>query len=402
MSIPSRHPRPGRRGAVFAALFVLAFAAPTAAQAAPVNLATASPFVVLGGQAVTNTDSSVLNGDLGVSPVTSITGLGFPTVVNGATHENDAVAAGAQLDLTNAYNVAAGQPFAADLSGTDLGNRILTPGAYRYTEAALLTGPLTLDAEGDPDAQFVFQIGSALTAESASSVNLINGASPCNVYWQVGTSATLGTTTRFVGNVLAQASISLNRSATVEGRLLARNGAVTLIENVLIAPLCAPDTTTGPTAPTGSTPPATTPSAPAPTTGQPTAKGKANGNGNGNGKTKGNGKSGTKGHNNPVSDRKNGTAVVRRAPHNGCTSGFSATVRGHMIKRVAFSLDGQAIGSRGHSPYRISVRATPGAHRVGARVTFKDATPAKTMTLPYRACAAAVLHPHSGPSQFTG
>jgi hypothetical protein len=189
----------------------------------------------------------VLNGDLGVSPGTALTGFGLPAVVNGAIHANDAVAAQAQLDLTNAYNVAAGQPVAPadDLSGTDLGNRKLTAGAYRYTAGALLTGPLTLDAEGDPNAQFVFEIGAELTTESASSVVLINGASPCNVYWQVGSSATLGTTTKFVGNLMALTSISLNNAATVEGRMLARNGQVSLINNVLSAPQCA----------TGSTPP---------------------------------------------------------------------------------------------------------------------------------------------------
>jgi hypothetical protein len=132
----------------------LAFAAvPAGAQAATVNLGTVSPFVVLGGSTVTNSGPSVLNGDLGVSPGTSLTGFGLPAVVNGATHDNDAVAAQAQADLATAYDVAAGQPVAPsdDLSGTDLGNRTLTAGAYRYTSDALLTGPLTLDAQGDPN-----------------------------------------------------------------------------------------------------------------------------------------------------------------------------------------------------------------------------------------------------------
>ena len=107
-----------------------------------VNLATASPFVVLGGATVTNTGPSVLNGELGVSPGTALVGFGLPAVVNGATHANDAVAANAQPDLTTAYNVAAGQPVspANDLTGTDLGNRTLNAGAYRYTSSAQLTG----------------------------------------------------------------------------------------------------------------------------------------------------------------------------------------------------------------------------------------------------------------------
>ena len=127
-------PKRGIAGIILALAFAL-FAVPAAVQAAPVNLATASPFVVLGGTTVTNTGPSVLNGNLGVAPGTAITGFGLPAVVNGATHENTAVAAQAQSDLTNAYDVAAGQAVAPadDLSGTDLGNRKLSPGAYRYT-----------------------------------------------------------------------------------------------------------------------------------------------------------------------------------------------------------------------------------------------------------------------------
>jgi hypothetical protein len=209
-----------RRFAALALAAVLAFAAlPALAVAAPVDLGTASPFVVLGGSTVTNTGPSVLNGDLGVSPGTSLPGFGLPAVVNGATHNNDAVAAQAQSDVTTAYNVAAGTPVlpANDLSGADLGGLTLAPGAYRYTSSAQLTGALTLDAEGDPSAQFVFEIASTLTSASASSVVLVNGASPCNVYWQVGSSATLGTTTAFAGNVIALTDVSLNDGATVSG-----------------------------------------------------------------------------------------------------------------------------------------------------------------------------------------
>jgi Ice-binding-like len=222
-----RFRRPRRSGAVLV-IGLACIALPAVAHAAPVDLGTAKSFVVLAGSTATNTGPSVLNGDLGVSPGTALVGFGLPAVVNGATHATNAVAAQAQLDLTTAYDVAAGQPVlpANDLTGTDLGNRILKAGAYRYTSSALLTGPLTLDAEGDPNAQFVFEIASSLTTASASSVVLLNGASPCNVYWQVGTSATLGTTTAFQGNLMALSSISLNNGATVIGRLLARNGAV--------------------------------------------------------------------------------------------------------------------------------------------------------------------------------
>ncbi len=168
---------------VFTAIMV---AIPIAANAAPVNLATAQPFVVLGGAGVTNTGPSVLNGDLGVTPGTSLSGFGAPAVVNGATHANDAVAAQAQADLTTAYNVAAGQAISPgnELTGTDLGGLTLSPGAYGFSTSAQLTGQLTLDAHGDPNAQFVFVIGSTLTTASASSVILTNGASPCNVFWK--------------------------------------------------------------------------------------------------------------------------------------------------------------------------------------------------------------------------
>lgn len=382
MSSPTRL----KRGLVglLAAVLTLVFA-PAVVQAAPVNLATVSPFVVLAGSTVTNEGPSVLNGDLGVSPGEALVGFGLPAVVNGAKHEADAVAAQAKFDLGTAYDVAAGQPVAPadDLSGTDLGNRTLKAGAYRYNSDALLTGPLTLDAEGNPNAQFVFLIGSELTTESASSVNLINGASACNVFWKVGTSADLGTTTKFVGNLMALASISVKNAVTVEGRLLARSGAVTLINDVLTAPFCPLVTPGTPT-------PGTTPSGAAtPGSGASTGRGLRQK------------KPGSK-NQVPVLERSNGTAIVVRAPRNDCTAGFRATVRGRMIERVAFRLDGKQIGSRTNSPFQISVRAAPGSHQVSARVTFKDATNAKTMRFPYRACAAALLAPQPGPSQFTG
>ena len=384
MSSPIRLKRAGRASITLAVGFAFA-AVPVAAHAAPVDLATASPFVVLAGSTATNTGPSVLNGDLGVSPGTALVGFGLPAVVNGATHANDAVASQAQADLTTAYDVAAGQPVAPanDLTGTDLGNRTLTAGAYRYATSAQLTGALTLDAQGDPRAQFVFEIGSTLTTASASSVVLINGASPCNIFWQVGSSATIGTTTAFQGNVMALTDISLNNGATVQGRMLARNGAVTLINNVLNRPVCDASTT-APATPTTTNSPATT--------GRPGA------------------------NQAPPASRsrirtRNGTATLRsnrpnrRTPGStgeACTAGFTATVRGRQIRRVVFSLDGRRIASRTGAPFRVSVLAAAGRHSVTARVTFKDATRAKTLKLRYRACAAAVLQPRRGPSRFTG
>jgi Ice-binding-like len=392
------HLKRGLAGIVAAGALAL-FAIPATALAAPVNLATAEPFVVLAGTTVTNTGPSVLNGDLGVAPGTAVTGFGLPAVVNGATHEADAVAAQAQSDLTNAYTVASEQPVAPadDLSGTNLGNRILGPGAYRYTAAALMTGALTLDAEGDPNAQFVFEIGSELTTESASSVLLINGASPCNVYWQVGSSADIGTTTTFVGNLMALTSISLKNGATVVGRMLARNGQVSLINNVLTKPLCATGTTVPPGvvppggSETGTSPAGVTPASSAPAAGSPGTTSPA-----------GPPRSLPAKHAPNHKPNQRGRAVGHPTPRQACTDGFHATVNGRMIDRVVFSLDGKTVLSDTNSPFAVSVRAAPGAHTVRARVTFKDSTPPKTMSFPYRACAAAVLAPPAGPSTFTG
>jgi type VI secretion system secreted protein VgrG len=365
---------------------------PAAAQASAVDLGTAKPFVVLGGSAATNTGPSVLNGDLGISPGTSLVGFGSPAVVNGATHNNDAVAAGAQSDLTTAYDVAAAQPVTADLTGQDLGNLVLTAGAYRYATSAQMTGPLTLDAQGDPAAQFVFEIGSTLTTASASSVVLANGASPCNVYWQVGSSATLGSTTAFAGNVMALTSISLDDAATVQGRLLARNGAVTLINNRIDGSMCGTSTTPPPTPPAtgGPTPPATGGPTP-PATGGPTPPA-------------------TGGPTPPATGgpttvpTRTGTSTLRRSPgtRNRCDAGFGATVTGRQIARVVFRLDGKRIATRTGSPFRVFVRALPGRHSITARVTFTDGTRARTLRVGYRACAAAALRPRRGPSQFTG
>jgi hypothetical protein len=303
--------RRGRAALVAIAICVVFTAIPVAAKASAVNLATAQPFVVLSGAGVTNTGPSVLNGGLGVSPGTSISGFGPPAVVNGATHDNDAVAGQAQSDLATAYNVAAGQPVPPgnELTGTDLGGRTLSPGAYGFSSSAQLTGQLTLDAHGDPNAQFVFVIGTTLTTATASSVVLTDGASPCNVYWKVGSSATFGTSTAFAGNVLALTSISVNSSATVLGRLLARNGEVTLIDDVLTLPECA----------TASTPTGTEP-------------GSAGGSGSGTTSPKGGKKKPTS---SPKADTSKGTATLT---HGGqSAAGVTAGVHGKRIEKVTFT-----------------------------------------------------------------
>ena len=219
------------------ALAALLFVSNAEAQA-PVGLGTADGFAVLGGSAVTNTGPSVVNGDLGVSPNNAVTGFP-PGIVNGTIHAADAVAGQAQSDLTTAYNDAAGRACDVTLTGQDLGGLTLTSGVYCYATSAQLTGTTTLDAQGDPNAVFIFQIGSTLTTASNSTVNLINGAQACNVFWQVGSSAILGTTTTFVGNVLALTSIVANTGATVDGRLLADNEATTLDSNTITRAQCA-------------------------------------------------------------------------------------------------------------------------------------------------------------------
>ena len=222
---------------------------------APVGLGTASSFAVLAGSTVTNTGPSVVSGDLGVSPGSAVTGFP-PGIVNGTTHAADAAAAQAQSDLTIAYNDAAGRACTVSLTGQDLGGLTLTDGTYCFSSSAQLTGTVTLDAQGVPSAVFIFQIGSSLTTASASTVNLINGAQACNVFWQVGSSATLGTTTSFRGNILALTSITLNTGATiVDGRALARNAAVTLDTNTITQATCAaPAATPTPTAQVSVTP----------------------------------------------------------------------------------------------------------------------------------------------------
>jgi Ice-binding-like len=373
--------RRGRSACVAIAVCFVCAAIPISAKAAAVNLATAQPFVVLSGAGVTNTGPSVLNGDLGVSPGTSLTGFGLPAVVNGATHANDAVAAQAQSDLTTAYNVAAGQPVPPgnDLTGTDLGGRTLTAGAYGFSSSAGLTGQLTLDAQGNPNAQFVFVIGTTLTTATASSVVLTNGASPCNVYWKVGSSATLGTSTSFEGNLMALQTVSLNSSVTVLGRVLARNGEVTLINDVLGTPQCA----------TGSTP---TPTEPGSGSSAGTPKGTGPKGTKGKGTPKG---SGTK---SPTTEGASGTATVTRGKKSA--AGVTVTVHGKRIGKVTVTNNGSRVGSPG-SPREVRVPATPGAHTVTVHVHFTDSTKAKTFTFHFRV-PTPVLHPHTGPSQFTG
>ena len=222
-----------------AALAGLTFhATPSAAQI----LGSSGSYGVLGSQTVTNTGNTVIMGDLGVTPGTAVTGFtaidGGPGLITGSFNQANAAAAQARADFSAASVTLANLSFTADLSGQDLGGLTLTPGVYHFTSAAQLTGALTLNALGDANARFVFQIGSTLTTASNSLVNFINlsdsaDCGPDNgLYWQVGSSATIGSNSAFAGNLLALTSVTLNNGASIiDGRAFAQNGAVTLDNN---------------------------------------------------------------------------------------------------------------------------------------------------------------------------
>lgn len=247
--------RPMRHFPILGFLFIAGVMSATTAGAAspgPVGRGTAGNFAVLGGSTVTNTGATVVTGDLGLSPGTSITGFP-PGEVRGAIHQTDAVALQAKKDLVTAYDDAAGRSSNGTISA-DLGGQTLTPGVYRGAPSLQLTGTLTLDGRGDANAVFIFQAPvSTLVTASASRVILTGGAQACNVVWQVGSSATLGTGSSFTGNILALQSITLNHGATVDGSTLARNAAVTLDQNTVSRALCSDGSTSGTTGPGGGT-----------------------------------------------------------------------------------------------------------------------------------------------------
>lgn len=203
--------------------------------AVTVNLGTADGFAILAGSGITNTGTTTITGDIGSFSTVSITGS--PTVI-GTNHAGDEITQGAKTDLATAFGNA-NQTCTQNLTGQDLGGLVLTPGVYCFDSSAQLTGTLTLNGQGNPNAIFVFKMGSTLTTASNSIVTLTNSAQACNVFWRVGSSATLGTDTNLKGNILALTSITLTTGVNVGGRVLAQNGAVTLDTNTITKATCA-------------------------------------------------------------------------------------------------------------------------------------------------------------------
>lgn len=215
---------------------VIAAAWPGAAFAATSSrLGTALNFTVLAGSTITNSGPTVITGNLGLHAGSAVTGFP-PGIVTGVKHVHDGVALKAKNDLVTAYTDAANAPRTSDLTGKNLGGKNLTPGVYKFSSSAQLTGSLTLSGRG----VFIFQIGSTLTTASNAVVRLTNGAQACAVFWQVGSSATLGTATHFQGNLMALTSITITTGANIlTGRALARNGALTLHSNRITPPVGA-------------------------------------------------------------------------------------------------------------------------------------------------------------------
>jgi Ice-binding-like len=217
-------------------LAVASVASEASGATAPVSLGTAGGFAVMAGSTVTSAGVSTLTGDLGVSPGTAATGFP-PGTVNGTIHAGDGPAAQAHADLATAYQDAVGLGPAAPITG-DLGGITLTPGVYASDATITLAGTLTLDAQGDPNAVFILQAGSTLGTAAGSHVTLSAGAQACNVFWQVGSSATLGASSVLTGTILASTSISTGDGVTIAGRALARDGAVTMINDTVTTPHC--------------------------------------------------------------------------------------------------------------------------------------------------------------------
>ena len=238
---------------VFGAMLgATAFASTAGAAQTTVGLGTASSFAVLAGSGITNTGATTITGDVGTFPTPAETGFGSITL-NGANDAGNSVTQGAKNDLVTGYNDAAGRTPVSTIP-TELGGSTLSGGVYDSAAGTFgLTGTLTLNGGGDLSTVFIFDAASTFITASSSSVVLENGAQACNVFWVVGSSETLGTSTSLVGTTLALTSITLDTGATVVGRELARNGAVTMDANTITVPTCRASATTTTAAPTTTT-----------------------------------------------------------------------------------------------------------------------------------------------------
>lgn len=256
MNVRTRRSRPSLSTGVAVALAVAALALGQTAYAAgpgSVGLGDAAPFAVLAGTpAITNTGPTTITGDVGISPGAAVTGFP-PGTVNGSIHQANAVALKAKSDLVIAYDDAAGRTPTSVVAGGTLGGQTLVAGVYNAGGVTLdLTGTLTLDGQNDPNSVWIFQATSDLVTASSSSVAFINQGNLCNVFWQVTSSATLGSDSTFAGTILALTSITMDSGVTMDGRALARNGTVTLINDTINSSTCstpASGPTSGPTTP---------------------------------------------------------------------------------------------------------------------------------------------------------
>jgi hypothetical protein len=224
-------------GNTLASNFIWSFTTGTQIAQAPISLGSTSTFAILAGSGISNTGATTqVNGDVGTSPTGTVNGLP-PAQVNGTIHAADAIAAQAKIDLLAAYNDAVSRSVGSQTLPGNLGGLTFTPGLYANSSSVLISGgDVTLDAQGNANAVFIFKMGSTLTTGPGSQVILSRGAKASNVYWQVGSSATLDTTTIFKGNILAAISITLKTGAELDGRALTQTGAVTLDTNTITVP----------------------------------------------------------------------------------------------------------------------------------------------------------------------
>ena len=391
--------RIGSRVLALTSLLTLAFAGTAVAQQAPVNLGLADSYAVLGGSEVTNSGATLVFGNLGLSPGSLVSGFGGPPngTVFGETHIADSVANEAKGALGTAHTEAAGRGPAADIASGELGDSTLLPGVYNASSALGLTGNVTLNALGNPDAVFIIQVGSQLTTATDSSVSLIGSAQACNVYWQVGSLAALGTRTDFKGTIMAATAITVGDGAVVDGRLLAGTAEVTLLNDTITRSDCVTPPTDDGTTPGG---------------GDGGGGGAGTVPGAGTGTGTGSGAGGAPGPDSTGPGvRITGPRGILRPParrsgpprRTVCTSrNFTASVRlrdRSKISRVKVYLDGKLLRSTRLSKFslRIKVRGLKvGAHRI--TVVARDRAGNRSVTKRrFARCALVVAAP-----RFTG